>query len=221
MKPLDLDGLIRKSIQEGENKVPLPEREERDRTWNRIRTRLENRPRHSWLRYAALILFLLVPAGVLMVQNTRQKFRIMDLRNQIIILQKQHRETGEKLAQIQNKEPVIVHDTVRLIQPAIIVSKTDTVEVTRYLADTVVVFKQSLLTGSPDADQRLAYPKIDPRDALPELDHTPPEKSEFILTRTKKDLRSKPGQSRSFSIVFGSGNAGNESSRISEIRAKL
>jgi len=220
MEPYDLDKFIRDKVKEAELAFPVNKREVRDRIWNGINRQLKLRPA-SWLKVAVLIVFLLIPAGVLVLQNTRQKYQIKDLRNQINLLQQDYRTMGKKLAQTQNQTPAIVHDTIMLIQPAVLTTRTDTLEVIRYITDTMVVYQQPKLAGSTNAYEDLAYPAADTGDAASELKHFSPPISEFILSDAKKDLRSKPGQSRSFSIIFGSVNTGKEDSQMNGIKAKL
>ncbi len=217
----DFDKFIRDKVQEVEQAFPKTNREERDRIWKVVNRQLDNSHGYSWIRIAAMIAFLLLPVGVLLLQNTRQKKQIANLRNQIVLLDKESRAFENILSQRQKQESAFVHDTIWLIQPAVLKTRTDTVEVIRYITDTVVVYQRSKLAGTSSADKELSYPAADIGVAASEMELSSPVKSEFILSDTPKDLQSSPGQSRSFSIVFGSGNTGKADYRMNGIKAKL
>ncbi len=217
MEPLDLDGYIRDKLKEAAHSLPNENHERRDRIWKAVSHQLEIRPA-PWLRVAAMIVFLLIPSGILILQNMQQKKQIAGLRKKIALLDKESSYPESPLARKQKEKTIIIHDTIRIIQPAVITTKTDTVEVMRYITDTVVVFRKPEFVLQ---DRDSVFVPGSKNSGASDWDQPSPVISEYILAATPKDTKNSSYRSRSISIVFGSGDSRNTDSQMRGIKAKF
>ncbi len=204
MEPNNFDRYIRDQVRDAEKGLPEVDISKRERIWNAISIQLGPGMTRSWYKYAALILFLLLPSYWLVVQNTRQKRIISDLKGEIAL--------HEKLAQTHNGQPAgkkeagvtAIHDTIEIIRPGLIITQVDTFKIVEYIRDTVLIYNESM-----QAEQDISMAHFDKSDqpGVMEREQSSGETgiTEIFLTENFASAgEKKTGKISSMKLVFGS-----------------
>ena len=204
MEPNSFDRYIRDQVREAEKCFPETDTVKRERIWNAISNQLGPGMTRGWYKYAALILLLLLPAYGLLVQNTRQKRIIADLKGKIAL--------HEKLAQTHNEQPAVKQveratamiDTVEIIRPGLIITQVDTVKIVEYIRDTVHIYNEPI---PAEQDINMAHFDRSDQPGLAEREQSSGDAgiTEIFLTENFASAgEKKAGKTSSMKLVFGS-----------------
>lgn len=200
MEPHELDKYIGIKLREAENIRGEDEINGMNRVWSAIGPRLVKRSSYQWIRMAAVILLLLIPSVYLYLRNREQGRQIMTLSTKLTLIERSYRQKLQTFSANQPDRVIVQHDTVRLtrtIEKKII---PETVEIVRYVKDTVIIYQQ------PDRaeDHAESVPSVPSAEELTSAWVESPVKTEYILA--KDTFSKKKKKSRSFHISIGAGN---------------
>jgi hypothetical protein len=193
--------------------------DERERTWNAIERQLEKKQALPWFGMAALILILLMPSVFLFLQNRRQAGLISRLHARVAILDQQARQPAGSTMLQPSDTARIPGETIRPSQPTLTEVRIDTVQLIRYITDTVIVYRQteyaSTMSSGIEPSGQDTFPGPSEFYGLGNS-----QKTEFLLTGSKKSGK-LPGKQAKSSLRFTLGNLSDNPESISGIKARL
>jgi hypothetical protein len=219
MEPHDLDGTIRNRIRETEITAPAGSNEDRERIWNAIDTQLRPRQVFSWYKLTALILILLLPSFYLYHNKLRQLDQIRILRDKIALIDSVNRQKTPVPQSEEENNGTAFQDAGEPARVAVPVIKTDTVEVVRYVTDTVIIYRQADFTALATDDMTQTNVSVQVQASTAETEEAP--KTEYILTGIPKDNRQKPKSGRSFFIRLTVGDPPGRQEQTAGIKTRL
>jgi hypothetical protein len=199
MEPHELDKYVGNKLREAENARGEADKNGMNRVWTAVEPKLEKRSSYQWIRMAAVILLLLIPSVFLYLRNREQGKQIMTLNSKLAVIEKSYRQKIQAFSANQPDQVVVQHDTVRLTRTVEKKIIPETVEIVRYVKDTVIIYQQ------PDKAENQA--ESVPDVSIDELNTTwkeSPVKTEYILSKETSTKRKK--KSHSFQISLGAGN---------------
>jgi hypothetical protein len=206
MEPHELDKYIRGKLREAENARDEGEINGKDRVWSAIEPQLEKRTSFRWVKMAAVILLLLMPSVYLYLRNREQGKQIMTLNNKLTIIERSYRQKLQAFRVNQPDKLVVLHDTVKLIRTVEKKVIPETVEIVKYVTDTVIIYQQAYreeeVVESEPAVQHADVPNSSWQES--------PGKTEYILSKDATPDKKKK-KSRSFQISLGAGNNSSQS----------
>lgn len=212
MEPHELDKYIGSKLRDAENARGKGAIDGMNRVWSAIEPQLVNRISFQWMKMAALILLLLMPSVFLVLRNREQGRQITLLNNKLTLIDRDYRQKLKTLAMNQTEKVVVQHDTLkrfRTVEKKVI---PETVEIVRYVKDTVIIYQQpDNLVGSE--------PTVPLTNVLNSRLQESPVKTEYILS--KDALAKKKKKSHSFRISLGTGNNPSQSEPELAFKAKL
>jgi hypothetical protein len=215
MEPHELDDYIVNKIREAEHAGGEVDVTGTGRVWSAIEPQLQTGISFSWIKIAALILLMLVPSVYLYLRNREQGRQLMTLSSKLTIIEKGYRQKLQAFAQNQPDHVVIQHDTVRLTRTVEKKIIPESVEIIRYVTDTVTVYQR------PDNAENQAelVPAAPHADELNLNREESPAKAEYILAKDAPTHKKK--KSRSFHISLGAGNSSPENEPELAFKTKL
>jgi hypothetical protein len=212
MEPHELDKYIGSKLRDAENARSEGAIDGMNRVWSTIEPQLKKRTSYQWMKMAAVILLLLMPSVFLMLRNREQGRQITLLNNKLTLIDRDYRQKLKTLAMNQTEKVVVQHDTLKLIRTVEKKVIPETVEIVRYVKDTVIIYQQpDNLVGSE--------PTVPPTNVLNSRLQESPVKTEYILS--KDALAKKKKKSHSFRISLGTGNNPSQSEPELAFKAKL
>jgi len=216
MEPHELDKYIGSKLREAENARGNSEINGMNRVWSAIEPQLEKRTFLAWMKMAAIILLLLMPSVYLYLRNREQGRQIRTLNSRLTEINRDYMQRLQTLTLNQPEKVVVLYDTVKLIQTIEKKAIPETVEIVKYVTDTVIIYQQ------PDRAGNL----VESEPAVPsggEINSSWQEstvKTEYILSKDASSARKKKN-SRSFQISLGAGNKSAETEPELALKTKL
>jgi hypothetical protein len=201
MEPHELDQYIGKKLREAENARGDSEKNGMDRVWSAIEPLLEKRTSFAWMKIAAIILLLLMPSVYLYLRNREQGRQITRLSNKLTLIDRDYRLKLKTLALNQKEKVVVQHDTLKLIRTVEKKVIPETVEIVKYVTDTVIIYQQQ---ERPD-NLVESEPAVPPVNVLNSGLQAGSVKTEYILSKDATSFKKKK-KSHSFQISLGTGN---------------
>jgi hypothetical protein len=132
------------------------------------------------------------------------------------MIDRDYRQKLQALSLNQQEKVVVQHDTVKLIHKIEKKVIPETVEIVKYVTDTVIIYRQS------DVARNLAESGQDDSTAeIPESGwQVSPAKTEYILSKDGTSARKKK-KNRSFQVSLGTGNSSAQSEPELAIKTRL
>jgi hypothetical protein len=206
MEPHELDKYIRSKLREAEDARDEGEINGMDRVWSAIEPQLEKRTSFRWVKMAAVILLLLMPSVYLYLRNREQGRQIRTLNSRLASIDREYSQRLQTLALNQPESVVVQYDTVKLIRTVEKIVNPETVEIVKYVTDTVIIYQQAYreeeVVESEPAVQHADVPNSSWQES--------PGKTEYILSKDATPDKKKK-KSRSFQISLGAGNNSSQS----------
>jgi hypothetical protein len=200
MEPHELDKYIGSKIREAENARVDEDINGMNRVWSTIEPQLGNRTSYAWMKVAAVILLLMMPSVYLYLRNREQGRQIRTLNSKLALVEWDYRQKLQALSN-QAEKVLIQHDTVRQIHTIENKVIPETVEIVKYVTDTVIIYNQ------PDLARKLveSEPDVPPADGMNSARQESPLRTEYILSKDANSAK-KRKNSRSFQISLGAGH---------------
>jgi hypothetical protein len=197
MEPHELDKYIGGKLREAENARGEEEINGMNRVWSAIEPQLEKRTTFQWLKMAAVIILLLMPSVYLFLRNRDQGSQIRELNNKLTQIDRDYKLKLQTLALNRSDKVVVQHDTVKLIRTVEKKIIPETVEIVKYVTDTVIIYQQ------PVRAENL----VESEPPVPSGDEKTwqesPVKTEYILSQDASTKKKKKG--RLLQISMGAG----------------
>jgi hypothetical protein len=216
MEPHELDKYIGSKLNEAENARGEGEMNGMNRVWSAIEPQLEKRTPFAWMKMAAVILLLLVPSVFLYLRNREQGRQIRTLNSRLIAIDSDYSQRLQTFAFNQPEKVVVQYDTVKLIQTVEKKIIPETVEIIKYVTDTVIIYRQPDQAGDL-VESELSDP---PADVVNSGWQENTVKTEYILSKDASSARKKK-KSRTFQISLGAGNTSAQSEPELAFKTKL
>jgi len=198
MEPHELDKYIGSKLREAENARGEGEINGMIRVWSAIEPQLEKRNSFQLVKMAAVILLLLMPSVYFYLRNRDQGSQIRTLNNKLTQIDRDYKLKLQTLALNRSEKVVVQHDTVKLIRTVEKKIIPETVEIVKYVTDTVIIYQQPVRAGN----------LVESEPPVPSGDEKTwqesPVKTEYILSKDVPAKKKKKG--RSFQISLGTGN---------------
>jgi len=201
MEPHEFDKYIGSKLREAENARGNRDMSGMNRVWSTIGPQLGKRTSFAWMKVAAVVLLLLMPSVYLYQRNREQGRQIRVLNSKLTMLDRDYRQKLQAISLNQPEKVVVHHDTLKLIRTVEKKVIPETVEIVKYVTDTVIIYKQ------PDVVRNLveSEPDISPAEITKSGLQVSPAKTEYILSKDGTSARKK-NKSRSFQVSLGTGN---------------
>jgi hypothetical protein len=216
MEPHELDKYIGSKLIEAENARDEGEINGMNRVWSTIEPQLEKRTSFQWVKMAAVILLLLIPSVFLYLRNREQGRQIMTLNSKLTIIERSYKQKLQAFRVNQPDKVVVLHDTVKLIRTIEKKVIPETVEIVKYVTDTVFIYQQPDWKGKVVESE----PAVPPAEVVNSGWHESTVKTEYILSKDATPDRKKK-KSRSFQISLGAGNNSSQSEPELAFKTKL
>ncbi len=201
MEPHELDSYIGKKLRDAEKAGSESEISGVNRVWSAIEPQLEKRSSMAWMKMAAVILLLLMPSVYLYLRNREQERQIRTLNSRLTAIDRDYSQRLQTLALNQPEKVVVQYDTVKLIQTVEKKIIPETVEIVKYVTDTVIIYEQPDKAGNL-VESELSVPHADVVNSGWQESTV---KTEYILSKDASSARKKK-KSRTFQISLGAGN---------------
>jgi hypothetical protein len=216
MEPHELDKYIGSKLSEAENARGEDEMNGMNRVWSAIEPQLEKRNSTAWMKMAAVILLLLIPSVYLYLRNREQGRQIRILNSRLSAIDRDYNQWLHTLALNQPEKVVVQYDTVKLIRTVEKKIIPETVEIVKYVTDTVIIYQQPDRAGNL-VESELSVP---PDDVVNSGWQESTVKTEYILSNDASSARKKK-KSRTFQISLGAGNHSAQSEPELALKTKL
>jgi len=216
MEPHELDKYIGSKLREAENARGEGEMNGMNRVWSTIEPQLEKRTSIAWMKMAAVILLLLMPSVYMYLRNLEQGRQIIALNSRLTLIDRDYSQRLQALALNQPEKVVVQHDTVKLIRTVEKKIIPETVEIVKYVTDTVIIYQQPDKAGNLVESELSLPPDVVANSVWQESTM----KTEYILSKDASLARKKK-KSRTFQISLGAGNNSAQSEPEMAFKAKL
>jgi hypothetical protein len=215
MEPRELDNYIGAKLREAEKAGSESETGGVTRVWSAIEPQLGKRIAFHWVKMAAVILLLLMPSVYLFLRNREQGRQILSLNSKLALIEKSYRQKLQAFSANQQENVFVLHDTIRLIKTVEKKIIPETVEIVKYVTDTVIIYQE------PDRSGNLAgsEPKVPSGDDLIQSWQESPVRTEYILSQDASVKKKK--KSRSFHISLGPRNNSPRADNVLVFKTKL
>ena len=201
MEPHELDKYIGSKLREAENARVDGDINGMNRVWSTIEPQLGKRTSFAWMKVAAVILLLMMPSVYLYFRNREQGRQIKALNSRLAIIDSDYRQKLQALSLDQPEKVIVQHDTVKLIRTIEKEVIPETVEIVKYVTDTVIIYKQTdVARNLVDSDTDVSTAEI-----LKPGWQVNPAKTEYILSKDAASIKKKR-KSHTFQISLGTGN---------------
>jgi hypothetical protein len=132
--------------------------------------------------------------------------QIRTLSSKLTLIDRDYRQKLQALSLNQPEKVIVQHDTVRMVRTIEKKVIPETVEIVRYVTDTVIIYRQ------PDVARNLVKTEtgVPPADIMNSGWQESPAKTEYILSNDVPSAGKKK-KSRSFQVSIGTGNSSAQS----------